>query len=679
MKMPFPETHFVGEKIPEPISPAQVPPPLSPAQQEAVLQPSVTSSEEPSYRPPEAILEDDSEVERVVPIRESTSVVGKVALSTEKPETPALNPGGAGADTPGDIPPSGGDGGDNPNGESSGESNEPPETYDTVAAQLRESRQGQDTLLEVITQKLGDHVDSANETIYAVDARFPAGRHPIADLHPEYMTALRGTLDEQTFADAEESLEQYFQAKAAEEQLKEKCDTLALTEYGALIEDLAQNVDWDGVVRSDLESTANRNFWELWHLVGGQHLRPESVEDHLLGLREWKVILEAENYMRTESTPPPDERVLVRQAEWLPEGDTLVEAIAKWERLTEDSFHQLGKERRAALEYEFRKLQTDSSFAVAVANQLGVGNTDHHQTPAPTQITDALRRGVATLFDTFDRTDLDIMDRVQETHLQGILQIESGALATEKLGIADPHAFVEKQMGFFPTWYTRGLNKVYFAEYEEVQKEVPGRGVVSYKRIGCYDSVEGVGLGVTPLFKETREAYYKKYESSEAEKKLRKMSLANVETTWDHEATHHAQMYTIPLPMLRRFQAVAERERISVTPYVAMQREAYGWDVGIQEDLADSVRAYKNTPLGLLEVGGHERFRLLNAMFGLYDPDIIEKAIKYTFIKYKFESLDRFTIPELEELREVYMTLYDDRRRIGKTRTYLQEVPRIFP
>lgn len=95
----------------------------------------------------------------------------------------------------------------------------------------------------------------------------------------------------------------------------------------------------------------------------------------------------------------------------------------------------------------------------------------------------------------------------------------------------------------------------------------------------------------------------------------------------DHEIAHHAHFRTVPIAQLREWQATIEKEQVCVDNYVQYMYDTAGVDEAAQEDFAASTALYTNDPAELLRVGGYERLRQLNKLFGHYDQRDIETAI----------------------------------------------------
>jgi hypothetical protein len=573
----------------------------SPAQQEAVVHPNTQTEvvlDATTYRPPAGILEDATEAELPEPTIRLAESVGELVLKGKVPEAAETSP----AD---DIP----------------------ETYDTVAAQIVEVERKQEALQELIGGKIGED-ELLIEMLEDAATNHPTGEYQTADLREECMTALRDKLGDQGFADIEEPVHQFFQVTAEGEALAEKSEALSFKEYGALVEELIQGVDWDEVIRADVQGRLGADSTGIWSLMSRRKPDQQSPEGYLLYARKCRAELEAGGFMRDETTSPRDDSALERQAEWLPEGDEVPVALSRWKRLTEEAIGYISPEREEALAHEFTEMERAVHIIDTATGNLGLGAWDRHSHP-PRELVEAFRRQTARLMDDFDKAEFL---QLSESYFHDPLYVEGTELAAAELGI-DPHTWVqERKMNDFPTEFTRGLNKVRFTdedEFKEREEIEPNGSTITVKKRGHHDSEDReIALGVDPLFRSDRDAFHANYAPEQAERRIRVESLRELRRAWDHEAAHYAHRYTLPVSWLRQWQAAITSEAVRVTPYVERKYRVDGPFVGGLEDLADSVRLYKNNPADLLLVGGHERFRRINELFnGNYNPEMVEQLI----------------------------------------------------
>jgi hypothetical protein len=396
-------------------------------------------------------------------------------------------------------------------------------------------------------------------------------------------------------------------------------------ESAQLVAELAQTVDWDMAVRAELQAESGAGLTSLWCLMGGERLDQQTPEERLEVAKTWKAGLEEAGYMRDESTLPADDSALERQAEWLPEGDNLTSAIIEWRTLTLSSLEYLGPERKEAMQEELRHLDPIARRAKLTATLLGLNAWSKGQTPP--ELTAAFKRQIATLFDDFDATD---HRTIEASRLQGALQVENAALATTRLGIADPEAWASQKLAELPNGIADGISSVRFTDhYKETLRKKSDGTMESMKTQGQFNATDQkIILGVEPLLGyELLDCYTGSASPEEAHELIREKSRRRVDDTWEHEAAHAAHFHILPLAWLRKWQQIVTKtERVAVSVYEGRAREA---DVQAArlEGLADAVPMFMIKPVQLLLVGGFDRLRHINAFFKTYDPNVVEQVI----------------------------------------------------
>jgi hypothetical protein len=633
--MQFPGAQGLGEILPErsvTSTPDTTPVLPSDAQQNALLNPGtqvVGVEENVVILPGAGILEEPSQDEAVLSYRsaEQTGSLGKIVLTGESEEgtgeqrpvhvqtgvdAPAPSAGDSDLDASGDTPPGDGGGGDIPgNAElSSEEPEEPPETYDAVVVRMSSLQQEQSEIQAVLRETFPDHPHAVDEAMQAATAQLPTDEyHTVDELHAAYQAAMRAQLGDEAFSGAEDAIERFFEAVLEEEALDMKRAPLAQQEFTALHKELAQTVDWDRVIAHETEIDTMSDTAGIWGFMGGAGQSPRAPENYLLSARSWQIKLAEGGLMRDESTSPPDNSVLEHQAEWLPDGDDhVVEALARWERLSEDTLKYLSPERREVMRAELAGFKSASYHITTIGVELGLCAWEDAQ--PPTEMVDAFRRHVAGMFEAYDQADHNA--RALWSNMGTPLHTANASLLAAERGIANPNAWVAKKVAEFPSWYTAGLRTVIFTKKAETIVIVNNEEA-DYKNVGGhYPGARAVEVDVDPLYKQER----RQLSNAEAQEQAWVRFGENL----DYVLTQYAHNHCIPTRWLREWQSTAEEERVQVTEYLGI-RQGQNVEIGTRRDLAASITLYKHDPAALLALGGRRRFWQINQLLNMYDDD----------------------------------------------------------
>jgi hypothetical protein len=347
-------------------------------------------------------------------------------------------------------------------------------------------------------------------------------------------------------------------------------------------------------------------------------ITPEYARSLLETLKEWKPYLEAQDCLLTPESQPPDNTVLERHEYWLPDND-IDGALSKWMQLTDNAISMVSVKRWDVMLPHFLHMRQNITPSIyLLLEQAGLREQPE---AVPQEITNAIKRYIAQQFEAFEQKD---RTAIGEGIIQGPLYIDNPELAQKKFS-TDPYEWLEDKMhgsNGFPAFYLTGLNKIRFTEFETNNGDVK-LGDFNYLR-------HELSIGAEQLHKKAHKRYHRRFpDPAEAMKAITNENRKNAEETFDHEATHYAHRYTLPLSWLRKWTEIVQKERVDVSPYVKHVYHTKGKEGNpLAEDLAESVALYKNDLPTLLRQGAFSRIVYLNDLFQLYDNSKLEERIR---------------------------------------------------
>lgn len=423
----------------------------------------------------------------------------------------------------------------------------------------------------------------------------------------------------------------YHATKLAHDQLDETRVARGRAELAVMRQGVLEVVNWNKVMEDYFTEGTPQDMEDVSLVLSPAGEASENVHEAVFAAR--KLLHEASGHAGTEQPEEneTDHERLNRQLEHFPDSNIL-DAFDSWLDLTQKAIsyyiaaspysgggERIHRERIAVLREQVTKLGSFYERLSSAAGYLGFTSRAEEWQASP-EVGDAIKYQAAQFMEAFDAADEQV---VAEAAMQGPLQITNPELAREELDITQPTEWVSEKVRAFQPWVTAGLAEVRFTdEFEE--EEIAGGTQLT---CGEYSPDERlIKLGSSQLLQKKEEELRAQH-GADAEAHIRTEARQSVEKIMDHEIAHHAHFHTVPIAQLREWQATIEKEQVRVDSYVQYMYDTAGVDEAAQEDFAASTALYTNDPAELLRVGGYERLRQLNKLFGHYDQRDIETAI----------------------------------------------------